>query len=124
MSDLIINGTTYSGSPTNTGAPQRPSTYNRKRNKIGRLFKAANGAVAWVHRGFKDEWTIGWEKANTTTAGAVLALYNLTTSFAFVDINGNSHTVVTVGDDQYSEDVTSNRSNAYLYDLQIVLRQV
>lgn len=123
MSDLILNGTTYSGSPTNTANPQRPSTYTPRVKKIGTLLEGADGSLAWVHRAVKREWTIGWRKANQTTQTAVLALRVLTTTFAFVDHLGVSRTVMTVGDDAYEEDVTTDRANAYKYDLELILRE-
>lgn len=125
MADLIINGTTYSGSPIDTSHPQRPAMpLQRRVLKIGRLFKAKNGALTWVHRAIKHEWTVGWDRANPTTQAAVLALRNLTTTFAFVDVDGVSYTVITTGDDTYEEGITSSKSNAYRYDLSLVLREV
>lgn len=123
MADLILNGTTYSGSPTNTSNPQRPSTYRPKNLKKGRLLEGANGALTWVQRGVKWQWTIGWKRANQTTQTAVLALRNLTTSFTFVNHLGVSYTVITVGDDDHEEDVVTDRANAYKYDLELVLRE-
>lgn len=124
MADLIIAGTTYSGNPNNTSNPFRPIHYSRKRIKVGRLFTAKDGTTIWLHRGFKWVFEIGWEKANATTAAAVLARRNATASFAFVDYDGTSYTVVTVGDDDYQEDITTSMANAYRFDLTLTLRQV
>lgn len=124
MADIIINGTTYSGSPTNTSNPQRPNTIERTIEKIGRMIRAADGTTTWVHRGFKHKWVIKWEKANAVTEVAVTAIIATTGSFSFTDISGVAYTVVVVGDDEYKEGITSNRSNAYLYDMELVLREV
>jgi hypothetical protein len=124
MADLIIGAYTFSGSPTNTANPQRPSTYVPSYKKIGRLVTGMDGSLTWVHRGLKNMWTIGWKKANPTTAVAVHLLFNLTTPFTFISHSGVSYTVITVGDDPYDENVTTNRANGYLYDIEIVLREV
>lgn len=124
MADLIINGTTYSGSPTNTSNPMRPSSLKRRRKKIGRLVEGKDGTQNWMHRGMKWEWDIGWEGANSTTVLATLAVRNLTTSFSFTDYNGTVYTVVNVGDDAYEEDFRTTTANAYLADVSITLREM
>lgn len=123
MADLIINGTTYSGTPINTANPQRPDSLKRRRIKVGTLIKNANGGLTWVHRGFKNEWTITWKRANEVTQVAVIAVWNLTASFPFVDVTTTSYTAITVGDDPYEEDITTNRVNAYRYGLELVIRE-
>jgi hypothetical protein len=124
MADYIIAGTTYSGSPTNTSNPQRPDMDAvRTVEKIGRLIRAADGSTSWVHRGFKRMWKIGWTKANQTTQTAVQTLYLTTTTFSFTDITGASYTVLTAGEDEYDEGISTNRANAYLYNLTLVLRE-
>ena len=123
MADIVIVATTYSGSPTDTSHPQRPNTIERATEKIGRTIRAADGTTTWVHRGFKKVFTIKWEKANQTTQAAVATVRVTTTSFNYTDITGTSYTVVNVGDDEYKEGITSNASNAYLYDLEFKLRE-
>lgn len=124
MADLIIDGTTYSGTPTSTSNPFRPGSFKRTRLKIGRLLVGKDGTLNWMHRGFKWVFAIGWERANQTTETAVLALRNKTSTFTFVDYDGTSYTVMTVGDDTYDEQVTTSVANAYRFDLTLVLRQV
>ncbi len=124
MADLILNSVTYSGSPTNTANPQRPVDIDHDIIKIGRLIEAADGSTSWVHRAFKNKFTINWgSKANQTTRDAVAALYLLTTTFSITYTNGSTYTVLTVGEDTYTEKVTSDRANAYKYDLTITLRE-
>ena len=126
MADFIINGTTYSGSPIDTSHPQRPSGLKRTTTKIGRTFTAANGDTSFVARGsgiVKHKWVLSWEKANATTQAALKALYALTTTFAFVDQDGTSYTVLCTGDDPFDEDISSNRANAYLYNVDFTLKE-
>lgn len=124
MADFIINGTTYSGSPTNTANPQRPKTVTRRRVKIGTLQQSASGLTTWVRRTEKWQWELDWgEKANQTTETAVLAVRNLTTTFTLVDHLGASFTALCVGDDGYEEQITTDRANAYKYGLKLVMRE-
>ena len=123
MADFIVNGVTYSGSPTNTANPQRPNSATRKIRKIGRTLTAVNGQTNYVHRALKYTWTLRWEKANQTTETAVALVRALTGTFSLTDHFGNSYTVVNVDEDELEEEITTNRSNAYLYNLELVLRQ-
>lgn len=123
MADFIINGTTYSGSPTDTSHPQRPNSVAVKTVKVGRTLKAVNGTTNYVHRTLKYVWTLKWEKANQTTETAVAAVRALTGTFSVTDHKGNSYTALNVDEDDLEAEVTSNRSNAYLYSLELVLRQ-
>lgn len=124
MADLIIAGTTYSGSPTNTANPQRPVDIDHEVIKVGRLLEAADGSTSWVQRAYKNKFTINWgKKANLTTRTAVIALYLTSTTFSYTHFDGGVYTVLTVGDDTFLEKVTSNPANAYKFDLVIVLRE-
>jgi chloramphenicol O-acetyltransferase len=124
MADLIIDGTTYSGSPTNTANPQRPLELTRTRRKIGRVLEAADGTTNYLHRGFKFTFTLKWPKANTVTQAAVFAIRAKTTSFAYVDFNAASYTVLNVSDDEYEEVVSTDKANNYKFDLTLILREV
>lgn len=124
MADLIADTYTFSGNPNSTANPFRPSSYKRTRIKVGKLLVGRDGTLNWMHRGFKWQFEIGWEKANQTTETAVLALRNKTASFTFTDYNGTSYTVMTVGDDTYTEDVTTDKANTYKFGLTLTLRQV
>lgn len=124
MADFIIAGTTYSGNPNSTATPFRPSGYERELVKVGRLFTGKDGTLTWLHRGFKWRFKLGWEKANATTEAAVLARRSATASFSFTDYDGAVYTVITVGEDDYTEQIRTNKANAYQFDLELVLRQV
>lgn len=123
MADFIINAVTYSGSPTDTSHPQRPNSATWEIEKIGRTLRAVSGQTNYVHRAIKFVWTLRWEKANQTTQTAVAAVRSLTGTFSLTDHLGNSYTVVNVEGDSLTQGITTNRANAYLYDLELVLRQ-
>lgn len=124
MANYIIDGTTYSGTPTNPANPYKPKQpAKRERVKVGTLHVAANGTPTWIHRGFKWVFTLEWEKASLTTRTATLALCNKTTTFSFTDLDGTVYTVFTAGEDDYEEAITTDAANTYKYDLTIVLRE-
>jgi hypothetical protein len=123
MANLIINGTTYSGTPTAQTNPYKPNSLKRKRVKVGTLHVAANGTSTWIHRGVKLVFTIEWEKASLTTQAAVRALRDLTTTFSFTNFDSVAYTVLTVGDDDYEETITTDAANTYLVDMTLVLRE-
>lgn len=124
MADVIINGTTYSGSPNTPGTPARPLSIERVYRKIGRLVEAADGSTSWVHRGLKWTFTITWgPRASVATKTAVRAIRALTTTFSYTDEEGTVFTVLNVGDDEYKELVKTNSANVYQYELALILRQ-
>lgn len=119
MADIVLNGTTYDGSP---GRPSKISGPDIR--KIGRLLEAANGTPHWMHRAHKRTWSIEWETANEATRAAVRALRLLTTTFAFVDQFGASYTVLCTGDDDYREETTfTDAANNIYYDLTLTMRE-
>lgn len=122
-SDLIINGTTYSGTPASPANPYRPMAIEVSVEKIGKVIVAANGNRTWVHQSIKRTWTISWEKASETTRAALRALHLLTTTFTFTDQFGTSYTVQTEADDLKENTAHSDRANAYFYDLTLIVRQ-
>jgi hypothetical protein len=125
MADLIINGTAYSGSPTNTANPQRPDSGGVERTtiKIGKMLTAADGSITEMLRGTKRQWKIKWTHANATTMTALIAIFALTTTFTFTDVNAVSYTVVCVTDDPFAASIFTDRTNAYLYDVELTLRE-
>lgn len=125
MADYTLNGTVYSGTPNDTSHPQRPNGARRTTTKIGRLFTAANGDTSFVNRGSgirKWQFTLHWEKANSVTQAALSALYAVTTTFTFVDLDGTSYTVLCVGDDPFEEGISPIKS-AYAYDVDFTMRE-
>lgn len=125
MADLIINGTTYSGSPTDTSHPQRPDNGGVKRTTriIGRTLEAANGDVSVVQRARKHAWEISWTKANPTTLTALAAVVALATTFTFVDTDGASYTALCTTDDVFDVAIFTNKANAYQYTVTLRLRE-
>lgn len=126
MSDISLNGTTYSGTPVSTSNPFRPDAdgYEIRDVKIGVLKKAANGALTWMHFGIKREFTIRWRLANETTRAALRTLHELTTTFTFVDPLGVSYTVITTEADYKEASALNTIGNAVYWSLEITLRQV
>jgi hypothetical protein len=124
MSDIILNGTTYSGTPNSPGTPAKPTSIERELRKFGRLLEAADGSTSWVRRSEKWKFRIVWgPRASVATKTAVRAIRNLTTTFTYVDEEGVSFTVLNVGDDEYTEVVKTDKSNTYQYELELILRQ-
>ncbi len=124
MADLVINGTTYSGSPTNTANPQRPNELRRKRRKYGRTLEAADGTTTLLYRATKLTFTITWNKANQVTQTAVRTIRDLSTAFSFTSFDGVVYTVVTATDDEYEETIVTDKANNYQFDLTLILREV
>lgn len=123
-SNIVLNGTTYSGSPASPANPFKPSKISTEDIKIGVLHTADDGSLTWVHKGIKKKFTIDWPLANETTRAALRTLHELTTSFTFVDHLGVSRTVITVEADLKEDTAFSDLANNYYYDLSITLRQV
>jgi hypothetical protein len=124
MANIVIDGVTYSGTPSAPTNPYKPVEITRKLKKIGRLLEAADGSTSWVHRGFKWEFHIVWDKrSHGVTYNAVVALYAKTTTFSYTDTDGSSYTVLTAGDEPFEVPISTNAANVYSYGVQIVLRE-
>jgi len=128
MADIALNGTTYSGSPTNTANPQRPDNGGVKRTvrKVGRTIEAADGSTSVVLRAgtsLKRAWEITWTRANPTTLTALAAVFALTTTFTYVDTDGASYTVLCTTDDTFDLSIFTNTANAYQYDVTLKLKE-
>ena len=119
MADIVINGTTYDGTP------ERPTKISTQVRRIGRALQGKDGTETWMHRNIKETFSIDWEKINETTRAALRAVRNLTTSFAFSDQLGDSYTVLCSGDDGYTEETAfTGAGGAIYYNVTLVLRQV
>jgi hypothetical protein len=125
MADIILNGTTYNGSPTNTANPQRPDNGGVERTtiKVGKMLTAADGSVTELLRGTKHAWKIKWTHANATTMTALSVIFALTTTFPFTDVNAVAYTVLCVTDDPFIASIFTDKGNNYLYDVELVLRE-
>lgn len=125
MSDIVLDGTTYSGTPATPGTPARPIAIERELLKIGREIVAADGSTSWVHRGLKWVWTIRWgPRASGATESAVSLLRQKTTTFSFTDVNSVAYTVLTSGEDSFREIIKTDKTNTYQYELELILKQV
>lgn len=119
MADIVINGTTYDGSP------DRPVKVGTQVRRIGRALQGKDGTETWMHRGIKLNFAIDWEKATEATRAALRAVRSLTTSFSFTNQHGTAYTVLCSGDDEYTEETafTDAAGNIY-YNITLILRQV
>lgn len=122
-SNLILNGTTYDGTPAGPAHPWKPTGLTLKPEKIGDAIVAANGSRTLVYRATKKTWEISWDTANETTRAALRTLHALTTTWMFVDQLGASYTVQTEADD-YDEEyrMTDPAGNIY-YQLKLTVRE-
>lgn len=123
-SDLVLNGTTYNGTPSSLSNPWKPDGFDLEVAKIGVSLVADDGTRRFVTRSTsKRTWKITWSRANETTRAAVRALHLLTTTWTMVDPLGVSYTVQTEQDD-YSEDYAmTTLANALRWKLELTVRE-
>ena len=122
MADLILNGSTYSGTPAG-GTLYRPVKIAETINKIGTVIEAESGARTLVQRGVKREWAISWEQVPEATRAALATLAGLATTFTFVDEHGTSYTVQTEPGDHKCETDHTDRANVYWYNIELTLHE-
>lgn len=131
-SNLVMNGTTYDGTPvSNPTHPRKPSGLTYREDKIGEVQIAASGKRTWVQRLdgssnpiIKHTWEVSWELANEVTRSAVRALDSLTTTWAFVDQLGTSRTVQTEPGDYEEDYALTDVSGNLRYNLKLTIREV
>lgn len=101
MANLIINGTTYDGTPGSGSATAwQPTGYAVVEKKIGITLPAADGSRNRVERSVtKRVWTLQWATANLATMQALRTVQRLYTTWTFSDIEGTAYTVQTEDDD-------------------------
>lgn len=83
MAAISLNGTSIA----------RASDVQEDIEKIGVMLQAANGARRWAHRANKRTWTIPFLAVPLSTITFLRGIMALTTTFTFIDENGNSYTV-------------------------------
>lgn len=123
-SNLVLNGTTYSGTPTSLSNPWKPDSLDLQIAKIGPTLVADDGTRRFVSRGTsKKTWKITWNRANETTRAAVRTLAALTTTWTMVDQLGTSYTVQTEQDDYTEDYAMTTIANDLRYKLELTVRQ-
>lgn len=123
-SNIIINGTTYSGTPLTPATPRKPDKISVSVSKIGVTLVMASGKRRFVSRGtVKRSWDIEWNGAREATRAALRTLHQLTTTFSFTDELGVAYTVQTEQDDLSEAYSYTDPSNNLYYDLKITLRE-
>jgi hypothetical protein len=123
MANIILNGTTYSGTPASPGTPWKISSIQETTRKIGTVNVAADGTRTFVQRGTKREWALRWDKVPENTRAAVAALAVLASTFTFTDEHGTSYTVQTEEDSYNSATAFTSGANVEYYNLDLTLRQ-
>ncbi len=121
-SDLVINGTTYTGTPAGgNAAAWRPTGIKVREQKVGTTLPAANGTRNRVERAInKRIWEIRWEPCNQATMQALRTISRLTTTFSFTDLEGNTATVQT--EDEFEPEVAfSDPNNNAYWNVSLVL---
>ena len=122
-SDLVLNGTTYDGTPATSGHKWKPTKITFKDPKVGVVLEAASGKRRYVHRGLKRTWEITWDIADASTRGAVRTLAALTTTWSFTDQLGVSYTVQTEPGDYSEEYKRTDPSGNLYYALKLTVRE-
>lgn len=124
-SNIVLNGTTYSGNPLTPSTPRKPDKISVSVNKVGVVLIAASGKRRFVLRGtVKRTWEISWGGAREATRAALRTLHQLTTTWVFTDELGSSYTVQTEGEDDYSESYAfTDPSNNLYYDMRLTVRE-
>ena len=125
MGNLVINGTTYSGTPLTPAVARKPDSISVSVSKIGVTLVAASGKRRFVSRGtVKRTWEISWHEAREATRLALRTLQQLTTTFSFTDELGTTYTgCQTEQDDLEEKYAFTDPSNNYYYDLTITIRE-
>jgi hypothetical protein len=125
MAHIILNGTTFNGTPTSGSASAwQPTGYNQQRGKIGTTLVAANGTRNRVERSVvKRVWTLQWDRANAATRGTLRTIAALTTSFSFTDVDSTVYTVQVEEPLEETFGFIDGTSTQY-WDMTLVLHQV
>lgn len=123
-SNLVLNGTTYSGTPLTPATPRKPDRISVAVSKIGVTLVAADGKRRFVARGtVKRTWTVEWDGAREATRSALRTLHQLTTTWTFTDELGSSYTVQTEQDDLDESYAFTDPSNNLYYDLKLTIHE-
>lgn len=121
MSNIVLNGVTYSGSPAG-GSPWKPESIEEKITKIGTVIVSENGTRTMIQRAIKREWQIKWTAPEATRASlAALAIFS--SSFIYIDEHGVSYTVQMEEGDHQSSTAFVDGSNIQYYTIQITIRE-
>lgn len=120
--NLILNGSTYSGTP-NTGTLFKPMAIEEKLVKAGTVIEFEAGNRTLVQRAVKREWTISWEKVPETTRTALATLAALSTTFTYTDEHAVSYTVQIEPGDHQCKTAFTTPANAIYYDISLTLHE-
>lgn len=129
MPAITLNATSFAGTVFDADSVLRAPTQMPKLeiDKIGPVLVAENGARTFIRFGQKARWAITWKRVPDATRAAVKAVFDLTSTFVFVDSGGTSHTVQCEPGD-YTEECDTGATlptspPTYYYDVTLVVRE-
>ena len=100
----------------------RNTTLNVKRDYKGKQERAHDGTLLTDYTASKRKWTAKVEYVNQSTRDALMAKLELASSQTFIDVDGNSYTVVVNG-----KTLTENRivmAGIAMYSIEFELLEV
>jgi hypothetical protein len=104
-----------------------PTSIERTEEKIGQEFTMANGTRRFFWRATKNTWVLTWEGLHESSLAAIRAIYNLGTSFGYVDEFGTTYTVICTTE-PYTTQLEANRISMngtfYYSSVSITLKEV
>lgn len=106
------------------GSHKGPTNIEEEILTFGTEFEAANGDLTMLQSGQKTQWTLTWNDIPKSTRDAIRTLAKLTTTFPFVDEDGNSFTVQCPKQSRYKSGISiiANATTLY-YGVTLVVRQ-
>ena len=125
MPAVTLNGNAFNGTVSDADSVRRaPQKATPKPRKVGKTLEAASGARTFMYRGGKTDWELAWEKVPEVTRAAVRAVFDLTTTFPYIDPSGASWTVQCEETDYQEElDVTLPDGTTRYYNVRLTVRQ-
>lgn len=122
MADIILNGSTYSGTPA-AGTLYRPVSIEETIEKIGVVVVAEAGNRTLVQRAIKRVWAIKWEKVPESTRAALATLAALASTFVYVDEHSTSYTAQIEPGDHKCSTAFVNSANVQYYNIDLTLHE-
>lgn len=93
--------------------------------KIGESRRMGDGTLRYYHRAFKSEWVIKWSGLKEAYVPAIRTIARLTSSFAFIDYESVSHTVMILPGN-FSRTLSAEKVSPGIkrYDITLTLTEV
>lgn len=97
------------------GSHKGPSNIEEELLTFGTEFEAANGDVTLLQTGQKRQWVVTWNDIPVATRNAIRTLAQLTSTFTYVDEDGNSFTVQCPKQGRFKSGITIIADGTTLY---------